>query len=426
MLLLNFRIKILQEEGSMIPYYSLIVLAYNNWEFTKQCLTTLLESLDVVQLAKGVEIIVVDNGSKDETNQQMKRFRSKHKNHTAQLRYVRLKENLGYPSGINEGLKESKGEIIGVLNNDLLFPQNWLSPLAGLLESNPQIGFAAPFLSYAGGSIQHVGKTFDTIDEMEEFAAYFTNLNKDHMIYVPQVLGACLLFRRELLMTIGGNDFWYGIGNFDDVDWCIRAAAAGFKIAVVGGSFVHHIGHASFLHEPALFNLSLQINQDKFERKWKIKDNIHTKQSNSGKVIFDHNKHYIPIHLMDFNPLNSPCYPRTSTAKRILICADWSHPQSEWPSIIPSLMELNEQIELCCWIPNNLFDLKYLKNQWLACLSSFNFPSTQCTLRIFQDDMAHTDTLRVLYSTDAVAKISNDFVNRYIVHLAEQIGMKII
>jgi GT2 family glycosyltransferase len=128
----------------MIPYYSLIVLAYNNWEFTNQCLATLLENLETAQLEKGVEIIVVDNGSNKETIQHLKRFHSKHKHHPAQIHYNRLQENLGYPSGINEGLKQSRGEIIGVLNNDLVFPKNWLKPLAGLLESNAQIGFAAP------------------------------------------------------------------------------------------------------------------------------------------------------------------------------------------------------------------------------------------------------------------------------------------
>ena len=122
-----------------------------------------------------------------------------------------------------------------------------MTPIVNLLESDLSVGFAAPFLSYAGASVQNVGKTFDTIEEMEAFAAYFTNLNKSHVIYAEQIVGACLIFRRDLLTTIGGNDFWYGIGNFDDVDWCIRARLAGYKIAVVGGSFVHHIGHASFL-----------------------------------------------------------------------------------------------------------------------------------------------------------------------------------
>jgi GT2 family glycosyltransferase len=412
----------------MIPYYSLIVLAYNNWKFTNQCLSTLLESLDEAHIEKGVEIIVVDNGSNQATKQQMSRFGKKHKNHKAKLQFVMLKENLGYPSGMNIGFEHSKGEIIAVLNNDLLFPKNWLNPLVQLLELQPKIGFAAPFMSYAAGSIQHVAKTFDTFEEMEQFSAYFTNLNKHQVVYVDKIIGACLVFRRNLLVTIGGNDFWYGIGNFDDVDWCLRARIAGYTIAVVGESFVHHIGHASFLQEPVQFNSSLQINQDKFERKWGIKNHDPNDPTHEKVILkFEARNLYIPFQIANFNMSDVPFFPRNSSHLRLLLCADWCNPQSEWAAIIRTLWTKYEEIELCCWIPARIFDVNLIHAQLNVLIGSLPEKASHAfTSRIFHEEVPYTDTIRVLRSADSVVRVTCDYVNRYIIYLAEQLSMDII
>jgi GT2 family glycosyltransferase len=412
----------------MIPYYSLIVLAYNNWAFTKQCLISLIESLEEAHIQKGVEIIVVDNGSNMETKKQMNDFGKKYITHPVKLEFVMLEENLGYPSGINIGIGHSEGEIIAVLNNDLLFPPKWLSPLVDVLESNPLIGFAAPFLSYAGKSVQHVGKTFDTIEEMEAFAAYFTNLNKPHLIYADKIIGACLIFRRDLLVAIGGNDFWYGIGNFDDVDWCIRARLAGYTIAVVGGSFVHHIGHASFIQDPVQFNSSLQINLAKFERKWRIKDPINDPKHDRKTIKFEREKHYIPTQISEFSSVESTWIQCTSSTKSLLLCADWSNPQSQWPAIFSSLLSKHEHAHIYCWIPSTIYDVNDIDNQLhqLIVSSASQFFPTTNIIKVIHEEIPYTAVLSLIRSADGVVKVPEDFVNRYILHLAEQIGMKIV
>jgi GT2 family glycosyltransferase len=404
----------------MPPYYSLIVLAYNNWNFTEMCLISLLNNLEENQLVSGVEIILVDNGSNMEAKQQMNTFHKNHNHSNVTLRIVSLKENLGYPSGINCGLAHSNGQIMAVLNNDLIFPPNWFSPIVDLLESDRSVGFAAPFLSYAGSSVQNVGKTFDTLVEMVAFAAYFTHLNKAQMIYTNQVIGACLIFRRDLLNAIGGNDFWYGIGNFDDVDWCIRSRLAGYKIAVVGGSFVHHIGHASFLQAPEQFNSSLENNQTKFERKWRIKEQHALK--------FERDKHYIPIQISDFAVTDKSLFPRTSSVKRLLLCADWSTPFSEWGRVFTSLLAESGPIELFCWVPAAIYDTKAISAQFqqMMAAQAQSTSNLSNTLIVIHQEVPYSDTLSLLRSVDEVVRIPEDFVNRYIIYLAEQIDLKII
>ena len=62
-----------------------------------------------------------------------------------------------------------KGEIITIVNNDFVFPENWFDGIVNTLDSDALIGVAAPFLSYASGPA-HLGVSFGSINEMRKFA----------------------------------------------------------------------------------------------------------------------------------------------------------------------------------------------------------------------------------------------------------------
>jgi GT2 family glycosyltransferase len=410
----------------VVPYYSFVILAYNNWELTHKCLITLLQSFQEAHRLKGIEIIVIDNGSNETTTHNMQQFVKNIASENVNLYCVLLPVNLGYPSGINKGLGLCKGTIIGVLNNDLIFPKMWLDPLVALLEADPEYGFAAPFLSYAP-SIQHVPGKFNSTEELEDFAVSFAQLNKDQIILTHKVIGACILFRQEVLDVIGGNDFWFGIGNYDDDDWCLRVRLAGYKIAVVGGSYVHHFGHATFKQQTGHFNTSMEINAAKFARKWTTEDQLDPDRIPLTE--FKRAKHFIPIHITDFNSATATLYPHHSIDKRILFCADWSNLRSEWSSALILLLLNYEQIEICFWIPNDIFDAKKIESEIHRLITSVNSVNLQLKgikLRILMDEVSHRDTLRLIKSTDAVGRISNDFVNRSIIDLAQHLDMPVI
>ncbi len=443
----------------MIPTISLIVLSYNNWAFTDSCLTTLMRSFDESLLERGIEVIVVDNGSTKETRQSIEEFAKEfagefveesaryatrsgklsggaseelagpHTSGRVQLRMVMLEENLGYPCGINAGLEHCRGSFIGVLNNDLVFPFGWLTSLIQLLETDKLVGFAAPYLSFAP-SVQHVDKTLSSLEEMQAFAAEFTTSNAGKLIYTDRVIGACVLFRRDLLETIGGNDFWYGIGNYDDTDWCMRARIAGYKVAVVGRSFVQHIGHASFKLEPALFNSSLKVNAEKFERKWDIPRPAVTADPNilietANLIKFDRGRHYIPFRIGDYSSAETPLYPRNSQIRRWLLCADWVSEQSSWSNTLLALLLETEQTELSFWVPGTLFDVTLVVSriQRLVAQSHVNVVTKGISFTIFQDNIPYVDIPRLIASSDAVVQVPRDFVNGYFLRLAGQIGV---
>jgi GT2 family glycosyltransferase len=414
------------------PTISLIILSFNNWGFTYPCLTSLIQSFDASLLERGIEIILVDNGSNPETKQEIDAFGRDYTDNSVMLRFVMLEENLGYPSGVNIGLEQCRGDFIGVLNNDLVFPRGWLAPLIQILEEDKLVGFAAPYLSYAPSS-QNIGKEFSSFAEMQEFAMKFTSANEGKFHHTDRVLGACLVFRRDLLASIGGNDFWYGIGNYDDDDWCLRARIAGYKIVIVGSSFVEHMGHATFRLEPTRFNTSLSANRDKFERKWCLNEGTppigtNTRNETLQLTRFERGKHFIPYSVNDFSSMGTPLYKRTANLRRWLLCADWTNPQSQWAANLISLLLHHEKVELFLWIPRNIFDVTTIETelQRMLVASAIHFQSKDITFTLLKNEVPYVDMLRLIGSADAVVNVSVDFVNRYIVRLAEQMGMNVV
>ena len=129
-----------------MPYYSFVMLCYNKWELTKQAITTLVESLSLSHKNKEMELIIVNNGSSDETKEGIEQIKKLY-SHEIEVVPVHLKENMGYPVGANMGLAQCRGQIITILNNDLVFPDNWFNGIVNTLESDNSIGVAVPFLS---------------------------------------------------------------------------------------------------------------------------------------------------------------------------------------------------------------------------------------------------------------------------------------
>lgn len=410
----------------MTPEISLVLLSYNNWHITKECIQSLLQSLDEDHIQRGIEIIIVDNGSVEETRQGLQELMIRPIQQGIELRVEFLQENLGYPIGINAGLAVCRGSFIGVLNNDLLFPKGWLTPLLQILQKDKSVGFAAPFLSYGVG-LQNVNIRFKSLESMQDYATRFMNHNSERLLYVHKVTGACLLFRSDLLARIGGNDFWYGVGNYDDDDWCIRARIAGYKLVIVGQSFVHHIRHATFQTVPSLFSSSLEMNAVKFRIKWNI-DSLNYEMSieRTNEIIantaFDKAKHYVPIRVDDYH---APVVRKTppSLIHRSLLCADWTSPQSHWRRTLISLSTmLNDPIELYAWIPESIFDVEQITNEIHQNLGGIS----KVSIHVLRNAVHYCDTLQLISTCDAVIQVDDDFVNRHIVRLAEHIDVKVI
>ena len=237
---------------------TLIVLAWNRWDLTRRCLDTLLAT----DLADA-EVLVVDNGSTDETPQALEAYRG--------VRVLRNPKNLGFVGGNNAGIAQADpSSDIVLLNNDVEFRQrDWLQRLRTCAQTTPGAGVAGCRLVLPDGRLLHAG-TYILPETM--WGQQLGSLEKDVGQYagtreVEGIVFACAYIRREVIQAIGGlcADF---VSYFEDTDYCLRAKAAGFRTVVCGDVTLVHDEHGSTVGDDGRFMKIFKASQAVFRKKW--------------------------------------------------------------------------------------------------------------------------------------------------------------
>lgn len=228
-----------------MPKVAIIVLNYKGIENTLSCLDSLRR---VKSGSFKIEIIVVDNGSNDGSKEALQNLQDIH--------LIALEKNLGYSGGNNVGIKEAikrGSQYILVLNNDTLVDPNFLIELVNGAKKgdiiSPKIYFAKGFefhknrykksdlgkvIWYAGGKIDwenvmgiHIG-----VDEVD-------NGQFSKSMEIDYATGACTFVKREVFEKIGFFDEKYFL-YLEDMDFCVRAKRAGFKIVFEPRAIIWH------------------------------------------------------------------------------------------------------------------------------------------------------------------------------------------
>jgi len=225
----NFLKSCLEEkakEKPMIPagvdsICSIIIPAYNLWHLTQACLDAIYNTVHCP-----CEVILVDNGSSDETPSGLQSMIAKQSAESdILLRTVRLPENLGFAAACNRGAKEARGKYLVFLNNDTCPQDGWLAALIEELESDPEVAVVGSKLLYPNRTVQHAGIVASK--DKVPFLIYrgFDNgheaVNK-HRDF-PAVSAACMIVSRDLFLKLNGFDEQYQNG-FEDVDFCLKVA----------------------------------------------------------------------------------------------------------------------------------------------------------------------------------------------------------
>jgi len=267
-----------------MPRVSIIILNWNSWKDTIECLES------VYQITyPDYDVIVVDNGSENDSVEKIKEYaegrltvESRFFEYTTEnkpLQYIeysleeaetgegaekvvghlpsnkkfiliRNGKNFGFAEGNNIGIryafKTINPEYVLLLNNDTVVDRDFLTELVNVTESDERIAFAGPknyyydyhgrtdVINFAGGKItmwrgksEHIG-----VKEIDE-GQYDCITNTDY------VTGACLLARRETIKEVGLLDPAYFL-YWEETDWCIRARKAGFKLLYVPKAKIWH------------------------------------------------------------------------------------------------------------------------------------------------------------------------------------------
>jgi GT2 family glycosyltransferase len=216
------------------PSVGIVILNWNGWRDTIEC----LESLSKITYPN-YKIVVVDNGSKDNSADNLqKRFPN--------IKLVKNPDNLGFAGGNNVGIRESlksKADYVLLLNNDTTVEPDFLDRLVEAITGDEKIGIASPKIMFyrEPDNIWFVGGGF--LPWLKKpFHKYYGERDSKQVkatTEVDWVSGCCMLIKREVFGKIGLLDADY-FNNYEDVDFCVRAKKAGYKIVIVPEAKIYH------------------------------------------------------------------------------------------------------------------------------------------------------------------------------------------
>ncbi len=139
--------------------------------------------------------------------------------------------------------------------------------LSAIRGGDDSVGLVGPRSNFVSGP-QQIEVAYDNIAELDGFAWDFGKAQNGVMVEVSRLVGFCLLIKREVIDAIGLLDEQFGIGCFEDDDYCLRAIAAGFRAVIAADSFVHHFGSRTFLGSGVDAGSLMRENHARFLAKW--------------------------------------------------------------------------------------------------------------------------------------------------------------
>ena len=242
------------------PKISVVVVTFNNRELNRACLESVFARTEWPRY----EVLAVDNGSTDGTPGLLAELAREH----ASLRVIALPENRGFPAACNAGLAEATGDPLILLNNDTIVTRGWLTALHRHLATSPRLGLIGP-VTNAIANEARVEAGYTDLAGLPRWAAVWSRRHDGETFEIPMLAFFCVAMRREVFEAVGPLDERFGLGLFEDGDYCRRVRAKGWELRCARDAFVHHWQNASFrrLGRSAYFAL-YEENRRRYETKW--------------------------------------------------------------------------------------------------------------------------------------------------------------
>lgn len=222
---------------------SVLIPTFNSKETLEEGLRCLFES----EGGRGLDVVVIDNGSADGTAEWVReRF--------PKARLIRNEVNEGFAKAVNRGWRETDRPYVCFLNDDARATGEDLSRMAEFLEGHPEAGIVGPQLVYEDGRLQN------SIDNIPSLTDQFVNKSVLRRLFprrypgkrariegpveAESVIGASLMARRELLEKTQGLDERYFV-FLEETDLCLQARRLGFRVMLLPQVRVVHLQGAT-------------------------------------------------------------------------------------------------------------------------------------------------------------------------------------
>jgi GT2 family glycosyltransferase len=225
-------------EIALIMDVSVIILTRNTCELTRAAIQSVLDSRDDLQK----EILIVDNGSTDETPQKLPRD-------FPQIKFLRSEHNLGFAAGCNLAAKNSSGEFLLLLNSDARPAPDAVGKAVQFIRANSNCAVVGAQLLNADGLRQNSIANLPTLATELLNKSLLRRLapkkfpGKEQNFSAPadveSVVGAFMLVRKKIWDELGGLDERYFF-FFEETDFCLRARRNNYRVVFLPDVFVMH------------------------------------------------------------------------------------------------------------------------------------------------------------------------------------------
>ncbi len=214
---------------------AIIILNWNGIKDTISCLDSLL-----VQTYSDYKIIVIDNGSIDDSVTILEKYISEHSDNSIEL--ICNKKNVGFAGGVNTGIRwalDNNFDAVALFNNDATADKNWLSRLVRGLKDK-EVGISTGLLLHENG------KTIDSSgDWYSKWGLPFPRNRGENTVFASKdgfvfgASGGATLYRSDMLREIGlfDDDFF---AYYEDADISFRAQLAGWKVYYNSEAIAYH------------------------------------------------------------------------------------------------------------------------------------------------------------------------------------------
>ena len=202
---------------------SIVLPTYNGEEDIEEC----LESLEK-QTFKDFELIIIDDGSEDNTRKLLDSLGYK---------YYKNEQNLGFAKTLNKGIRLSEGEYILILDQDMVFEKDYLLKM---IEKNNDFVSGRMYYYHQKDKIRGFNLKVNLLTGRSTLIGrnqidrgQFNNIKN-----IQSMGGGCFIFKREVANKIGLFDENFNL-DFVDVDFCFRAREKGYKISHCSAKCFH-------------------------------------------------------------------------------------------------------------------------------------------------------------------------------------------
>lgn len=237
---------------------AVVILTWNGAEMLRQFLPGVLSCSE----GEGIEVIVADNASSDETLSVLqKEFSS--------VRVIRMDQNYGFAGGYNRALEQVEAEYVVLLNSDVEVTPNWLQPLIHYMDAHPEVAACQPklrswrnkkcfeYAGAAGGFLDRYGYPYcrgRILGTVEEDLGQYDSISP-----VFWATGAALFIRLKDYREVGGLDSRF-FAHMEEIDLCWRLRSRNRGIVCIPESVVYHVGAATLKESPRKTFLNFRNN----------------------------------------------------------------------------------------------------------------------------------------------------------------------